>query len=69
MYMVKCNGEQVVFKDDYNIYFSNEDYTPFSSEYDAQEHINLHLIVMSGWMGENNFERYVRESVFEIVEV
>lgn len=69
MCLVKLNGEQVVFKDDYNIYISAEDYTPFSSQYEAQKHIDLHLIVMSEWMGENNFERYLRESVFTIVEV
>lgn len=69
MYLVKLNGEQVVFKDDYNIYLSKDDYTPFSSKYEAQKYIDLHLITMSEWMGENNFERYIRESVFTIVEV
>lgn len=69
MYLVKLNGEQIIFDKDYYIHIDGEDYTPFSSQYEAQKHIDLHLIVMSEWIGEENFERYIRESVFTIEEV
>lgn len=69
MYLVKLNGEQVIFDEDYNIHIDGFDQTIFPSQYEAQKHIDLHLIVMSEWMGENNFERYIRESVFTIEEV
>lgn len=69
MYLVKLNGEQIIFDKDYYIHIDRDNYTHFPSKYEAQKHIDLHLIVMSEWIGENNFERYIRESVFTIEEV
>lgn len=69
MYLVKLNGEQIIFDKDYYIHIDRDNYTHFPSKYEAQKHIDLHLIVMSEWRGENNFERYIRESVFTIEEV
>lgn len=68
MYLVKCNGKQVIFNENNSISFSNEDYTIFSSKEEAKDRIGKHMIHMDIVLG-SLFERYVRENDFEIVEV